>query len=103
MIKIETAINAIEKLLIWDVGAFAILVGFILLRIRRAGHDPVGAYAKSRLSLAVDVRFLTHLGKRYSEIFGSRKIKAAYETVLWVGVIGFCISFILAVISAIQH
>lgn len=101
--KLETAMKIIEKVFTYDIGVYAVLVGFILLRMRKEGFNPFGPYAKSSLSLAVDVRFFTHLGKRYSETFGTRNIKVAYELALWVGVISFSVLFALAVISAIQH
>jgi hypothetical protein len=103
MMKIEIATKIIENLSIYDIGVYAVLVGFILFRMRKEGYNPFGPYAKSSLSLGVDVRFLTHLGKRYSEIFEAKKIKVAYEVVLWVRVISFSVRFLLAVISAIQH
>ena len=103
MMKIETAIKIVETLFTYDIGAYAVLVGFILLRMRKEGYNPFGPYARPSLSLGVDVRFLTQLGKRYSEIFEAKKVKVAYEVVLWVGVITFSISFLLTVISAIQH
>jgi hypothetical protein len=103
MIKIETAIKILETVFTYDVGVYAVLVGFILFRMRKEGYNPFGPYAKSSLSLGVDARFLTQLGKRYSEIFEAKKVKVAYEMVLWVGVITFSISFLLAVILAIQH
>lgn len=101
--KIQTAIKILEPVFIYDVGIYAVLLGFILLRMRKEGYIPFGSYAKSPLSLAVDVRFLPDLGKRYAEIFGGKKIKIAYEIVLWVGVINFSGIFVLAVISAIQQ
>jgi hypothetical protein len=100
---LETTTKTLEQILIWDIGVYAVLLGFILFKIRRSGYDPVSEYAKSRITLAVDVRFLTQLGKRYSEIFESNTIKTAYETALWVGVIGFCVNFVLVVVSAVQH
>jgi hypothetical protein len=101
--KLETAMKIIEKVFTYDIGVYAVLVGFILFRMRKEGYNPFGPYAKSSLSLAVDVRYLTHLGKRYSETFGTRNIKVAYELALWVGVISFSVLFALAVISATQH
>jgi len=103
MMTLETITKLLEQILKWDIGAYAVLLGFILFKIRRSGYDPVSEYARSRFTLAVDVRFLTQLGKRYSEIFESKTIRIAYEAVLWVGAIGFCVYFALVVVSAVQY